>query len=168
MKTVAALALVTLISVAPQSSTAQSIRSRRPIRRRGQDYALFTASSQYTPVSNPSVAPMISFDYTYLNRPGTNVYSSTMQVPSALRYQQSWLFGAEFGRVNGLSGLLLLGNSRAPDRETYRSEFAVGYNWKLGDHLLLHPSIGWSLITDELDFPVTIDNVNKDVIIQGN
>jgi hypothetical protein len=109
----------------------------------------------------------LSFDYLYLNLPGSYTYSSSLQIPPASSYINITSFGAEFGRMNGISGLLIVGTNSNLKTTLHHAEFSIGYNIELSSLFSLHPSIGWSTMDTEADFPDGIDNKNKDVLALG-
>lgn len=167
MKCSLLFAAAILMAGSAQISRAQHTYRIRGSRERGRDYALFTLTSAYVPMYMAGSDSHISFTYSYLDLPGSYTYNSALQIPALSSYTSITSFGGEFGRMNGISALLVAGGSSTSQTTLHHYEFAVGYNLKLGSLFTLHPSVGWSTIDTEADFPDGIDNKDKDVLALG-
>ncbi len=160
--------VVSLILItAPKLVIAQSRRVGRYMRSRGKDYGLFIFNFGYTPYSITGASPSVAFDYSYVNLPSTFHYNSTAHVTSGKGFNVNMSGAIEYGRVDGISASLAVGHYYLGENELSRFEFAIGYNFKLKNSLVLHPSLGWGSMETDLNFANGIDNRNKDVFIFG-
>lgn len=115
------------------------------------------------------VASSVSFPYSYASSPTSYTYSGSLNTGGFKALAPIFGFSLEGGFTRGL-GMNIQGaliNTIKPVGSSLLIDVTLLYNIKLTPKLTLQPAMGIGLVDSNINYPQSIDNRNKDILIYG-